>query len=426
MSREQIAWWVVCACCVVTWGARADEPQPTAPPPIAEPSGGDEPQRSGPLFDLLCKDKTPCQVQKVYDAGRSPAGLPLRVVEVGLHSQADGGALSSGWGDECYTNTYWVVEDSTPPRTEKILELCNDGYGAAMEGEDFIKVTPNRLIHDQIGGAPIYRWSEHKVLQLVPLRTLEVGNAGGGQEVLWSWETFSGHTINGLPVCDDEGMPTESPTDEDKLRASTIPSLPNLPGDKGWKETGLGQCSAHVDSAGGGGFITYGELGAAADATLRALLVEKKVLYVEVSDDTISQGAKKWLHDDHVELWVVPKGELGYADCLTPKSKTVYQWGVMLDGAVHAAHGKPKDTPKVEVHKVNATTYRLRVELPMDLDALSVVYSDSDDGKSQERLLATSAVVFGEGFSLSRVQEISADDAAHCVLKGDTLTPTLK
>jgi hypothetical protein len=414
---------LVCACCLATWGARADEIQ-----------------RSGPLFDLLCKDKSPCQVQKVYDAGRSPAGVPLKVVEVGLHSQEDGGAERPQWeaddgsGAEpilCYTNTYWLVEESTPPRTEMILEVCNDGYGASGVGEDSIEVKPNRLIHDQNGGSA-QRWSEHVVWQLVPLRVVEVGNGGymtwnyeASQEFRWSWESFSGYINDSMTTCDADGMVTEGGALHE-FKASLIPRLPSLPGDKGWKETGLGQCSVHVDSAGEGGFITYGKPGEAADATLRALLVGENVLYVEVSDDTISQGAAKWLHDDHIELWVVPKGALGYPDCLTPKSATVYQWGVMLDGAVHAAHGKPKDAPKVEVHKVNATTYRLRVELPMDLDALSVVYSDSDDGKSQERLLATSAVAFGEGFSLGRAQEVKAESPAHCVLKGSTLTPTFK
>lgn len=415
-------WWVVSACCALgALGVGA--------------AHAEEPQRSGPLFELLCKGKSPCQVQTVYDAGKSAKGTALKVVEVGLHHQADGATRplwEAGMEDSelCYTNQYWLVEEGASP--VMVFEVCNDGYGASGVGEDWIKVEPNRMTHDQYGGSAS-RWTAHTVWSLSPLRVVETG--GGGfmtwnpeavNDTVTSWERFEGRKTNGMGACNADGMPGDEGVPITEFASSLIPSLPALPGDRGWKDTRLGTCALTVDSAGAGGFITHGKPGDASDAKLRALLVSGRVLYVEVEDDAYALGAPKWLHDDHVELWLAPKDAIGYPDCFDPKKATVYQWGLMLDGKVQAAHGKPKDTPKVEAVKVDDRTYRLRVELPTDFDALTVVYSDSDDGKSQERLLSTSKLTFGEAHSLGGVFEVGDKAPVECRLKGDTLAPAWK
>jgi hypothetical protein len=413
-------WWAALACCwvVAAGGAQAEEPQ-----------------RSGPLFELLCKGQALCQVQTVYDAGKSPKGVPLKVVEVGLHHQADGGQERPKWDPEaedsemCYTNQYWLVEEGAAPKTTLIFDVCNDGYGASGVGEDAITVGQNRLTHDQHGGSA-ERWNQHTVWELSPLRVVEVGHGGfmtwsyeAEDDTVVSWERFTGRQTKGVAACGANGMLGDDSVVH-QFASSLIPHLPALPGDKGWKETRLGACAVAVDSSGEGGFITHGKPGEAADAKLRALLVGERVLYVEVEDDTFTTGAAKWLHDDHVELWFVPKGEIGFPDCFEPKKTTTHQWGIMLDGKVHAAHGKPKAAPKVEAHKVDDRTYRLRIELPSDFDALTVVYSDSDDGKSQERLLATSKLVFGEAHSVGGTFDVGEKAPVTCRLKGDTLAPT--
>lgn len=396
-------------------------------------------QTNGALFDALCQDRSPCRVQRVYSAGKSAKGVPLQVAEVGLHNQPDDGhsqpygALDEK-GEEilCYTNEFWVYEDSTPPRTEKLFETCNDGYGASGVGEDTVTVSDNRVELSTHGGSA-ERWTEGKVWQLSPMRILEVSNSGysiyrmeSTSSSAWNWQTFSGKDEWFLQSCDASGNYTEEGALHSFI-ASPIPSIAALPGDKDWKETGLGECALRVDSKGDGGFITYGKPGDAGDASMRALLINKQVLLLEIQDDAFTNGdAAKWIHDDHVELWIAPEGSRGYPDCLVSKASPVHQWGIMLDGTVHAAHGKPKDKLGVEVHKVNDTTVRLRVTLPAAFDAISVVYSDSDDGKTQERLIGSSKVVFGETQSLGSAQVISDEAPVACKLVGGALKTTYK
>ncbi|MDX9724241.1 MAG: hypothetical protein RBU37_26065 [Myxococcota bacterium] len=396
----------------------------------ALPSMDQSPQRSGELFELLCKDVKPCQIQTIYDAGKSPDGNVLQVVEVGLHAQADGGRsplfepLPSG--EFCHTNQYWLVEHSKVPKTKLLLELCNDGYGASGVGEDTITVTDNRLEHRQYGGSA-QRWSTATTWQLVPLRIVsEEADSffSWNPDLLssrrWSWEQFQGSGSSSLPLCGA----TEG--EEQKLVSFEFAYLPALPAwewKESWKELGLGQCSLRVDSTGAGGFITHGEAGEAADAAFSALLVGEDVLLVELRDDKWVSGSKNWLHDDHLELWMVPSGELPYADCHTPKTGQVYQWGIMMDGTVHAAHGKPETSPTVEASVVKDGPVRLRIKLPSAFDALTVVLSDGDDGKTQERLLASSRLVFGEAQSLGQVYRLGEGASKSCVLTEKTLEP---
>ncbi len=392
------------------------------------------PESSAPLVDLLCQQQQPCQIQRIHDAGRDPQGHALQVVEVGLHGQADGGYARPLWDEdhpdqaECYTNVYWRVTHSDPPQATRILELCNDGYGASGIGEDFLEVSPNRLRHTQVGGSA-HRWVNVTEWELAPLRVVAFStsayttwNPDASTDLAWSWESFAGFGSRNLPPCLEGGQPADGPIHS--FRHSLIPQLPALPGGADWRQVALGRCAAHVDSSGNSGFVTHGSPGAADDATLSVLRVGPRTLLAEISDDHISRGAAKWLHDDHLELWLAPKDAMLYADCFPPKATGLYQWGIMLDGQVHTAHGKAPFTPTVEVHQIDAQRYRLRIEVPSDFDALSLVYSDSDDGQRQKRLIATSAVDFGEAYSLGTVFSITDDSPVSCAVVDGALVPT--
>jgi hypothetical protein len=190
----------------------------------------------------------------------------------------------------------------------------------------------------------------------------------------------------------------------------------------------LDGCALSVDSSGSHGFVVYGEAGEPEDAAFRVLEVGDRELWLEVTDDHWVSGASSWLYDDHFEIWLgeTPDGE---ATCW-PAHPTLYQWGIGLaTGAVLDAHGSPPARPAAEVRwpaEPGEGAVQVRVLLP-DLGgllgpepALTVVYSDSDDGMSQERLIATSRLAWGVHRSLGAATPIPAD-RVRCRLVDDAL-----
>ena len=96
----------------------------------------------------ICGARSSCRVAESDDAGRSPAGPALSVVEVrlGLKDKPDDAADTG-----CRSGTepdggveYWLLGGAAPPK--RVLKLCNDGYGAAGVGDDTVAVSANRLV----------------------------------------------------------------------------------------------------------------------------------------------------------------------------------------------------------------------------------------------------------------------------------------
>ena len=121
--------------------------------------------------EAMCQGRKTCKVEKTYDAGKSPAGATLEVVEVRLgladkpQDQEDGCRTDSG--DKNGGVEYWLLDGTAAPR--RVLKLCNDGYGASGVGEDEVKVGPDRLSHWQTGGSS-WRWSGTVTYALSPWR----------------------------------------------------------------------------------------------------------------------------------------------------------------------------------------------------------------------------------------------------------------
>jgi hypothetical protein len=65
---------------------------------------------------------------------------------------------------------------------------------------------------------------------------------------------------------------------------------------------------------------------------------------------------------------------------------------------------------------------RFRIVLPGNPTSLTVVYSDSDDGVRQKRLIATSNLVFGRTWTVGSVTAIARQRAV-CVVDGAQLRP---
>lgn len=384
--------------------------------------------------DPLCAKREPCKVVETLDAGKDAQGRPLQVKHLGLgwadmetsdkflgRKFGPGGREAKGSQAEgqCEAAEWWLVRPSQP--AQLLVSVCNNGYGSAGVGEDSVSVADNRFTHEQTGGSR-QRWSVSRTLQLSPLRLVIEGHRSSDMvdgEVredgdYWDLEQLRGEVIRAAPQC-EPGEPT--------LGERTLPYLPQVQVDKaylegGWKQAGLGTCGFES------GHFLLGDQTDVKDAALKALLVAPDTLLVEVRDDKWTGPGAKWLNDDHVELWLAPQPPQELTGCGKPtREQLPSQWGIRIaDGKVFPAFGSPTQTLQVERAELPGKQgYRLKLKLPTPARGISVVYSDSDSGKKQELMLATSVVKFGRPETLNPVRVVSPAEAT-CAVKNGQLT----
>ena len=392
--------------------------------PVAHKPGKSEKLLAGKVCGA---DNKACTIL-AHDAGADALGQSLSVVEVrGQPPPPD---------TQC-ERVRWVLvtsKDKKIAATRDLLDLCNDGYGASGVGEDTVQVGPNQLSFREAGGSS-WRWTLGKIWQLSPLQLKSESDDGfwsvaaNTEHREWSWTDFSGSVSWFAPLCNAEGSPQES----DKTTnwdSTLVPDVEALPKDFAatlWKTTHLGGCAALIDGSAGHGFTTFGRKGGEKDSAMRVVR-SGDTLFVEISDDRWTGAGVNWLNDDHLEVWL---GKLsgGWQDpCLEPnKLKDARQWAVRLaDGAVFPAYGNPIEALGVELDSSapegTAKTYRLKLTLPRGFDLFTVVYSDSDEGKRQERLIATSRLEFGVVPSFGQARKLKAAEAS-CVVREGKLEP---
>lgn len=339
-----------------------------------------------------CAGLSPCTVVETLP------GASGKVVHVVQSATAE--RLDAGRSEPCVTHRFVWQPTTGPERV--VLTVCNDGYGASGIGEDVVRLTGDRFTHTQVGGSA-WRWSNERVIDLSGPRLVSEGSSSShfttGTEIAWSWDGFAGTSETSFEVCGSEAPGS--------VRSRLIPAVSAI-GGWDWKTQGLGPCSVAIDSRDGP--IVHGTPGEANDARLSAVVVGD-ALYIEVRDDRWVKAAKSWVIADHVEIWVRTEAIEG---CVA--KHPALQWGVSLDGAVHAAWGEPQ--PIVAQVADHAGVVRIRVTGLPAHDGITVVYSDSDDGVAQERLIATSPLRFGHGESLGSTIPIPPDSAVCAVVGG--------
>lgn len=340
----------------------------------------------------ICGDRPGCGVAEVHEAGTDPDGAPLRVVEVTLPHGAPG---PEGRPLPCAPRELWLVRGTMPPLRLELL--CNDGYGASGVGEDSVSVGPNRLVHGRYGGSA-WRWDETRSWQLAPLSLVATAQSSfhataSDHKSETSMDRRSGRWTTRWtgPACAHPSGAFDHIPDSG---AAVVPAT-----------TALGSCAAQADAAGGRGYVVHGAPGAAEDAALWVTASGGNTLTVDVVDDVfvpLAPGAS-WLHADHLELWLAPERPDGSMDWDCP-AVGASQWAVLFDGTVVAAReGSGLAAPTARaVDGGPPGRQRLVITLPPGAEGVTVVHSDSDDGQRQERLIATSALRFGDGRSLGQ------------------------
>jgi hypothetical protein len=277
-------------------------------------------------------------------------------------------------------------------------------------------------------------WGSGVTIGLDPVRVIEWNQDGDNSlEINWdllrrrdNWSVPDEEARAQLratppPDAGEEAEPEEEgPTVDWSTIAVPKLELPAAFTAGGWKTTGLGSCGVLIDGDQSG----YTLHGAASpgDATLRVVASTQGVLFVEVRDDRWTGPSRSWVKDDHLELWLAREPSPSGADAGTAKG-TAVQWGIRIaDGATFSAFGAPEPLKGVEVVRRGPVAL---VKIPFAPAAgderFAVVYSDGDDGKTQERLIATAPLERGEGGRLGGVWEVNPDDAT-CAIKGGALS----
>ncbi len=350
------------------------------------------------VIATLCAGRSPCAISETTDAGQDAQGRDLQVVELNLSSVSD-----PDWafqvGEECKGRELHLLrrQQGAVVDTRLLLELCNDGYGAHGMGDDNISIADNRLTHGTSGGST-WRWDSTTTWQLSPYAVLETShgsewtmgaNRSGDS---WSWETLSGTGFMTTPSCEDQDQALP------ETRWMTLPVHPAEGSDGS-----LGDCTVSVDSANTTGFVVFGEPGEASDGGMRVALSDAGELLVAIHDDVWVDDAASWLLNDHIEVWTAPEASDDMA-CRFPLE--VAQWGIALDGQVHAAYGAATAAPPQVSVSTTDDIRHVRIALGSVPEALTVVFSDTDDGLAQERLIATSTLRFGDAHSLGQTMAL--------------------
>ena len=396
----------------------------------------------------ICGTRTSCTVEKVRDAGTSPAGAPLAIVEIHLGladkpKDQDEGCIDGNARDGGVE--YWLLEGTKAPR--QVLQLCNDGYGMAGVGEDEVEVGPNRLVHRQSGGSS-WRWSMDVTYSLVPFRTVTEQDCSyhnvseqSGTLTDIDYRTRLVRALAKDSTRRDLGVgcpswPRPPQTFAARIDAETVGAYPvvapGLPGKAAIPAgTALGNCVSGMTSAGDNGFVVWGKPAVADQAAeIRTIGVGSNTLIVQVFDPMPAPAPSggSWIHQPHLEIWVGQNGE--NVRTMLPLGQ-LSQTGVTLDGAVHRGVGKASPPPKVERWTARDERGRpvvvLRLSWPDEfalINGVTVVYSQAEAGK-QARLVATAGLANNRPLYVPDVLTLagrpSTSDAGLCRVEGGRL-----
>ncbi len=446
---------VILACCSPPGAPRGatrpvvtTDPSTTAlvsgAPASARPDALARPDREA-LTERLCGERRPCRLLRVHQAGRDGRGRSLAVGLIHLGTQSARGpdehAASeekldpAGWRKEgssdvfepsgmlCQRYEYGLVafEDTRIIGAWRLVEICNAGHGAAGIGEDRVTVDANRFEHQRAGGSA-WRWSETTTVQLSPLEVLSEDSSGGWtlgpnhDRRSWDRSRFAGTTTWGSPDCN-------APAAEDAPKHTSwlLPqvALSAAFTERGWHATPLGRCSLRA-AGGEAGKLLSGGRADRADAALSAVVDEAHRLYVEIHDDRFMPTSAAV--QDTLELWLTISRSSYMDHCIDPSALDMQATALTMAGGRRARVAAKPAQLATEWSAPEPRVRRVRFTLPHEVQALTLIYRDSDDGRQVERIIATSDFDPNDARSLGRLQRIGKD-VVRCAIVNGQLEP---
>jgi hypothetical protein len=378
-----------------------------------------------PFEKLLCAGRPRCVVSSETDVGSGQTVVSILLPDEDAANEMDGCAMAE----------HWLVTGTAAKPTHR--QLLAQGYsgqcGAVSNGASVSGGTFD--FSEEVGGGHPEHFTHSISLSLSPLEyASENGNDAARfpdtntTDYNWSWSTFSGSGDAQYFRCDSSGGAiSENEPSGPTSRWATLPAVPAAVA--GFPQ--LDDCATFVDGA-RAGFTIFGKTGSAADSSFRATIAGGELL-VQVTDDHWTGPGKDPTYDDHVEIWLTHEGSPQRLDkCEDLQARDALQWGVrIVDGKVFPGFGKPTEGLKVRrspgVLK-DGSPVELAIALPSWFDAktsgITVVYSDSDDGATQKRLIATSDLSYGKRWTLGHARPIVPREGT-CTVRGGKLEPVM-
>lgn len=321
---------------------------------------------------------------------------------------------------------YWLLKGSEPPRA--LDSACDD---EKWEGHFELDARNEQLTYY---GSSLYsnpRTHEERVLGLNPVRWLETRystqDLGMAREEHWSWERFAGELTLGIALCAPPpgatsaaaasvALDSDSPPIE--VRAIKIPRLALAPAVlSGWRTTSIEPCAARVD--GEAGFVLSRGQGSPSSSSFSAAFVGPDVLLLEIHDDHFVGGESRTAVRDELELVTASAN----TTCADPRSQSkIRRLRVgALDGTLRIG-AREKSRPVVEVARIDGgVRLKLTFEPPAPSERLTIVYRDTDDGRTFRRVLATSEFEESKWWTLGEVP--SPTESLSCELDSGALRP---
>jgi hypothetical protein len=366
---------------------------------------------------IACAGRDKCELVKVWGAGPN-----MKVAQITPDATRAHDAQPPFTAETCSPYEHWLVRQKGSETSRKLLvATCNDGYGASGVGDDFFEVEPNVFRHVQSGGSAS-RWEHTSVLELSPMRLRSIGwwsgwsIASAFERGTFDFVDFKGHVRWFRPECPEGGGPPDTsdfgeiPDTFDDPKLSVYDPIPIVTLGKAfdWKTTSLDACAPPFDGT-TQGFVIHGDKGDPRDGGLRVIALAPKTFVIELIDDVPVTGSKSWLYDDHLEIWAEDEAVDPAELCIPSKTGggagRLRQWAIRVsDGKLFPGYGAP--TLARDPIVVEQSGNRFRIELKMPIERVSVVFSDSDDGKTQERLISTSRLVHGKASTLGKTFEV--------------------
>lgn len=386
------------------------------------------------IEEIICKGHEYCRTKKTFDAGLDPNKQPMQVVEITTDSKVTDHLEKDVYYfhenrdiTPCEPLEYWFIRPTLIKKGDSktqpalLTRACGGSAPHSVTEGDSVTVEPGRFEFFEASSSGVIYTATTSV-ELPSLQVIErtedfwARNRTEFYSNTWNWHALAGRNSGFDPYCENEtGEYDENNFDTPNFdyQPIIVTPLPAAYRNGGWKATSPGSCSTTVTSLGtqpgvlDTGYITHGKPGGAQDASFKVVMASPTEIYIEVTDSKLIHDAPNILHTDHLEIWM----RNGFL--CTKSYKNLFQWGITLDGKVHNFHGKHPKPPTAQTsimqNKDGTQTARFKITIPPQYDGLSIVYSDSDDGKSQNRLIATSAVKYRDQFSIGAVRNIAPE-----------------
>ena len=348
-----------------------------------------------------------------HAAGMDEQGNQLTVIERQFPKRAPN-------SKRCIPSEQYLLEQSRGGRvagSEPVVTVCRMEDSAEIS----VEVKPN-LIEVSENGGVLGGYMVVQSYQLSPWKAvqMEFCSFPGADEFTftrWDLRKLRGQVWAGKSA-DAGGLCVDSP------EVPTYLLAPILAYDARRLEASrvsLGSCASRLDASGRNGFITWGRPDPQDPLEVKLLWTGDRTLVAQVADPgRNTRPAASWVNADHFEIWMGARDE-------DAAEGSMWQFGIPVDeGPVQVGYGKPAKLPVVRRWTANLEDGRagtvLAVELPDWPDraaaGVTVVYSQSLEGRAQKRLIATSRVKRGDSMTLGAKGALLGKDFTCAPVKG--------